>query len=110
MPIEAVGHYGLVSRALTLRLHLLLWAICALASSAVSLTLWILTIACIPLYGVWVGIPLSLTAVWLTRRVAGIHRRVYTSLFGLDLPEPYLVPDRPGIVAVLRTALRDPAT
>jgi signal transduction histidine kinase len=110
VPGRYVGHYGLVTSALTRRLQLLLWSIGALASSAVTLTLWILTVVSIPLYGVWIGIPLSLATIWLTRRVAGLHRRVYTALFGYDLPAPYLVPERGGITGLLRTTLRDPAT
>jgi signal transduction histidine kinase len=109
-PTAGVGHYEQVTRLLTRRLQLLLWAIGALASSAVTLTLWILTVVSLPLYGVWVGIPLSLATVWATRQVAGLHRRAYGVLFGYDLPSPYLVPDRRGVLGLLRTTLRDPAT
>ena len=110
MRAARIGQYGRVTRSLNRRLQLLLWSIGALVSSAVTLVLWILTVVSIPLYGVWIGIPMSLVVIWLTRRVAGIHRRVNTALFGYDLPEPYLVPGRPGLVALLRTILRDPAT
>jgi signal transduction histidine kinase len=108
--IDVIGHYGRVTHALTRRLQLLLWSVGALVSSAVTLALLILTVIAFPLYGVWIGIPLSLAVIWLTRRIAGLHRRVYAALFGYDLPEPYLVPARQGIVGLLRTTLRDPAT
>ncbi len=92
------------------RVRLLAWAGAALALSAVSTVLAVLTLTAIPLFGVWIGIPLLLGTVWVTRRVLGLHRRVYAALFGYRLPAPYLVPDRPGVVPLLRTTLRDPAT
>ncbi|MEO6700362.1 MAG: histidine kinase [Jatrophihabitantaceae bacterium] len=97
-------------RQLTIRLVLLLWGIAALVSSALSLALWILTVTSLVLYGVWIGIPLSLAAIWLTRQLAGLHRRCYTILFGYQLPVPYLPVAQQGVVALVRTTLRDPAT
>ncbi len=96
--------------ALTRRLQLLLWAVCALLTSALSAVLWILTVVSLALYGVVVGVPLSLAAIWMTRQVAGVHRWAYRILFGHDLPPPYLVPAQPGVVALVVTTLRDPAT
>ena len=99
-----------MTSALIHRLQLLLLSVGAIASSAVTLTLFVLTVVSIPLYGVWIGIPLSIATIWLTRRAAGLHRHVYTTLFGYDLPAPYLTPERRGVVGLLRTTLRDPAT
>ena len=103
-------HDGRVSAAVTRRAQLLLWSIAAVASSACSLTLWILTAVALPLFGVWVGIPLLLAAVWLTRRLAGAHRLMYARLFGIALPSPYLHSRGSGLLQHLKTTLRDPAT
>lgn len=106
----SVRHDGGMSVELLRRVRLLAWACAALALSALSMTLAALTLISIPLFGVWLGIPLLLGTVWVTRRVLGLHRRVYATLFGDELPAPYLVPDRAGVVPLLRTTLRDPAT
>lgn len=97
-------------RTPTLRLRLLLWACLSLASAVFSLVVWLLSVAAIVLCAVWVGIPLLIGAVWLTRWTADLHRRVYGELLGRDLPSPYLSAGGPGAAALMRTTLRDPAT
>jgi len=109
-PVPIVGQDERVIRELTHRLWLLLWAIASVVLSAVSLVLWVLSLTAIPLFSVWVGIPMLMASEAATRVTANAHRRMYSVLLDRDLPVPYLPPSRPGITGRLRTMLRDPAT
>jgi hypothetical protein len=52
-----------VGRMWLRRLRMLGWAVVMTASSAVCLVLFIVTVVAIPLFTVWVGIPMLLLAV-----------------------------------------------
>ncbi|MHA3702171.1 sensor histidine kinase [Jatrophihabitans sp. YIM 134969] len=92
------------------RVRLLVAALAALVSSVLSFVLGTATVVALPLFGVWVGLPLFAGCVWATRRLTGVTRQVLAARYGYDLPVPYLRPGGEGVVAALRTTLRDPAT
>jgi signal transduction histidine kinase len=97
-------------RGLLWRLRLVAWAIALVALSSVSLVLLILTIVATALISVWVGIPMLLATVAITRPVAAVYRRFVGDVLGTRVDSPYLDARAGGIFAQLRAVVADPAT
>lgn len=87
-------------------LRLLGWTFALLALSLpASLPLFALTLVGLPLVGAFgVGIPLVLGAVWLTRRLADLHRWIFAGVLDVRIRRPY--PPWPGEVS---WTIRSPA-
>jgi signal transduction histidine kinase len=99
-----------VGRMWLRRLRMLGWALVLTVSSAACLALFIVTAVAIALISVWVGIPMLLLAVALTRPLAQLSRRFAGDLLGTPIESPYAKLPGGGILARLRTVARDPAT
>ncbi|GAB3209975.1 sensor histidine kinase [Marinactinospora thermotolerans] len=63
---------------------------------------------------VWIGLPLLLVSLTLTRGLADVHRTIAGQLLGEPIPRPYLpTPASQGVSGITRrvaVVLRDPAT
>jgi hypothetical protein len=89
-----------VISALKLRMHLLWWAPVVTAFAAVSLVLFVLTVAGSALIVVWVGIPLLLAALAAARPLAQFYRRRLTYLDGKGvIDSPYLTSPHGNLLA-----------
>jgi signal transduction histidine kinase len=99
-----------VIRGLLWRLRMVAWALTLVALSAVSLVLLILTVVGTALIVVWVGIPLLLATVAITRPIAQIYRRFVGDALGARVESPYVDAKGGGVFARLRAVFADPAT
>jgi signal transduction histidine kinase len=95
---------------LTHRLRLFGWALVGLPLAAVSLVLFILTVVGTALVSVWVGIPMLLGVIAVTRPLANLHRRYAGALSGRVISPPYLAPREGNWLRRLRGWAVDPAT
>jgi signal transduction histidine kinase len=92
------------------RLNQLGWSLVLLLAAAVGAalaTLWLTSVAVVPLGA---GIPLTLLATVLVRWFAGLHRGWAADRLGEPVERSYLAPPRPGWWSRLWTVLRDPAS
>jgi signal transduction histidine kinase len=92
------------------RLRLLGSALVLSAFSLVGLALLILAVFSVALIPAWVGVPLTLGAVALLRRFAGLHRARAARLLGVEIGRPYRPPAQRGLFGRLKVIARDPAT
>src|SRR6478672_10621391 len=72
------------------RLQLLLWSGATLGLSTASLVLFVLTAAGAALITVWVGVPILIVTIGLTRGLADVRRRHSGALAGRRIGSPYL--------------------
>ncbi len=86
------------------------WAVLLVVLSSISLVLLILTIVSTALIAVWIGIPMLLLTVAITRPIAGVYRRFVGDVLGPPIESPYLDAKAGGIFAQLRAVVADPAT
>jgi signal transduction histidine kinase len=99
-----------VISALKLRMHLLWWAPVVTAFAAVSLVLFVLTVAGSALIVVWVGIPLLLAALAAARPLAQFYRRRLTYIDGKGvIDSPYLTSPHGNLLVRVLALFRDPA-
>ena len=91
------------------RLRLLVWAVQSVVLSACTLTLFVLTAAGTGLITVWVGIPILILTIGLTRRLAE-HRRRVTLSRPAPIESPYLrIPEGGGPLTRIGALAADPA-
>ena len=96
--------------ALKLRVRLLWWAPVVTVFAAVSLVMFILTVTGSALIVVWVGIPILLAAMAVTRPIAQFYRRRLTHIDGKGIIEsPYLAPRSGNLLIRVQALFRDPA-
>src|SRR5919198_426486 len=99
-----------VISALKLRVRLLWWAPVVTVFAAVSLVMFILTVTGSALIVVWVGIPILLPAMAVTRPIAQFYRRRLTHIDGKGIIEsPYLAPRSGNLLIRVQALFRDPA-
>ena len=99
-----------MGRGVLWRLRLVGWAVLLVALSAVCLVLLISTIVGTALIAVWVGIPMLLATVAITRPIAQVYRHFVGEALGSRIESPYLDASANGIFARLRAVVLDPAT
>ncbi|PRX98704.1 sensor histidine kinase [Allonocardiopsis opalescens] len=86
------------------------WTVPLTALAVLGLAVWVLSVATGVLVALWVGIPLVLLCVVMTRRLADLHRAWASEVLGRPIGRPYLpVPPR-GSVSSLKAIAGDPAT
>ena len=91
------------------RVRMLLWSGATVATSAASLVLFIVAALGAGLITVWVGIPILVVTIGLTRVLAE-HRRAYSgTLIGRSIPTPYLRRPSGSPVARIGALAVDPA-
>jgi signal transduction histidine kinase len=71
------------------RLRQLGWSAVLLALTVPALVLFSTTLTGLPLMVVGVGVPLVLGGVFLTRRLADLHRRIFGRALGVEIARPY---------------------
>jgi signal transduction histidine kinase len=98
-----------VANDLTRRFRLLWWAVTAIPLSATSLVLFILTAVGTCLIAVWVGIPVLVVTIGLTRGLARHRRRRIEAMTGNPLESPYLKQPTGGPIARVGGLAVDPA-
>ncbi|TDC77333.1 sensor histidine kinase [Micromonospora sp. KC606] len=92
------------------RLELLGWLLPLIGTSAAAAVLLSTTLASLALVSVWLGIPLFIGSVWLTRQAANPFRWICTRVLGVVIRRPYR-PWAPGHLGRKWLGLvRDPAT
>jgi signal transduction histidine kinase len=101
---------GAVLRAFTHRLRLLTMSVAEIVLCALSLVLFVLTVVSLALITVWVGVPMLLATLALTRPLADLHRRYAGGLLGVPIEQAYLRASGLNLLRRLRTVLRDRAT
>ncbi len=100
---------GGVRRELALRSRLLWISVVSIFLTALSLVLFVFAVVDFVLIAVWIGIPLLVKEVAVTRWLAGLHRRYAGGLLGEQIETPYLqVPDG-SLLVRMRAILTDPA-
>jgi signal transduction histidine kinase len=92
------------------RLRLLGWALAMLPLSVASLVLFVFTVVGAALVTVWVGVPMLLATIALTRPLANLHRRWAGAFTGRAIDVPYLAPAPGGWLGRLRGEVLDPAS
>jgi signal transduction histidine kinase len=103
-------HRSLAQRPLAWRLSLVGWTFPLLALTVAGFGLLQATVIALPFVVMWVGIPLVIAFVWLTRWVADAYRWISTRVLGVPIRRPYR-PWAPGHIGrKLIGILRDPAT
>nr|MDT0660790.1 sensor histidine kinase [Micromonospora sp. DSM 115978] len=92
------------------RLELLGWLLPLIGTSAAAVVLFSTTLTSLALVSVWLGIPLFIGSVWLTRQLANPYRWICTRVLGVPIRRPY----RPWVAGHPGRAwlglVRDPAT
>jgi len=92
------------------RLELLGWLLPLIGTTAAAAVLLNTTLVALALVSVWLGIPLFIGSVWLTRLAADSYRWICTRVFGVAIRRPYR-PWAPGHLGRKWLGLvRDPAT
>jgi signal transduction histidine kinase len=98
-----------VRRELALRSRLLGISVVSIFLTTLSLVLFVLAVADLVLIAVWIGIPLLVKEVAITRWLTALHRRYAGGLLGEQIESPYLhVPDG-SLLVRMRAILADPA-
>jgi signal transduction histidine kinase len=100
---------GVVRAELTHRLRLLAISVVSIFLAAFSLILFVLAVTDLVLIAVWVGIPLLVKEVALTRWLASLHRRYAGALLGEVIESPYLLIPEGNLLVRTRAILADPA-
>ncbi|HZZ96396.1 MAG TPA: sensor domain-containing protein [Jatrophihabitantaceae bacterium] len=104
-----MGQDGDVRKELALRSRLLGISVVSIFLTTLSLVLFVLAVADFVLIAVWVGIPLLVKEVAVTRSLTALHRRYAGGLLGEQIETPYLhVPDG-SLLVRMRAILADPA-
>jgi signal transduction histidine kinase len=91
-------------------MHLLWWALESVATSTVSLVLFIVTITGLALLTVWVGIPILIVSITFTRAMAARRRRYVGAFRDAPIPAPYLRVPEASLLTRLAALGTDPAT
>ncbi|MCW2496175.1 histidine kinase [Jatrophihabitans sp.] len=92
------------------RVNLLWWAVQSVATSVISLVLFIYTAVALALVTVWVGIPMLGVTIRLTRMMARRRRRYVGGFLGSPLESGYLEPAPGSLLARILALVLDPAT
>jgi signal transduction histidine kinase len=100
---------GTVLTEMRRRLQLLLWSGATLGLSTASLVLFVLTAAGAGLITVWVGVPILIVTIGLTRGLANVRRRHSGALTGRRIGSPYLRPPTGSPVTRIGALAVDPA-
>jgi signal transduction histidine kinase len=107
--LRVVRQDGVVLNELRHRLRLLLWSCATLGLTVASLVLFVLTITGTALVIVWIGIPILLVTISLTKGLANLRRRYSGGLAGRELPSPYLRRHGGGLLSRIAKLAADPA-
>ncbi len=91
------------------RLQTLRFAVCSIALSAASLVLFITTVLGAALVVVWVGIPIFVVSVGLTRKLADHRRARVGALLSTPVESPYLREPEGNLLVRARLLAADPA-
>jgi signal transduction histidine kinase len=100
---------GTVFREFVVRSRLLAISFVSLFLCTLSLVLFVLSIADLVLIAVWVGIPLLIKEIAVTRWLSGVHRKYAGGLLGEPIDVPYLRIPEGGVLVRARAILADPA-
>jgi signal transduction histidine kinase len=100
---------GGVGAALRNRLRLLAMSVVSIVLTAFSLALFVLSVTDLVLMSVWIGIPLLVKEVALTRWLTALHRRYAGALLGEPIESPYLRVPEGNLLVRARAILTDPA-
>jgi signal transduction histidine kinase len=100
---------GQVRTELANRLRLLAMSVVSIFLAAFSLALFVFAVADLVLIAVWVGIPLLVKEVAVTRWLTALHRRYAGGLLGEQIDSPYLHLPEGNLLVRLRAILADPA-
>jgi signal transduction histidine kinase len=96
--------------ALRQRLRMLGWTFALLALTVAGFGLLIVTLQAVPYAVLWVGIPLTVGAVWLTRRVTDAFRWIAASVLDVPIRRPYRPWPKGHIGRKFMGLVSDPAT
>ena len=91
------------------RLRLLAMSVVSIFLTALSLVLFVMSVVDLVLLVVWIGIPLLVKEVALTRWLTALHRRYAGGLLGETIETPYLRVPSAGLLVRTRAILADPA-
>lgn len=92
------------------RLRLVGWSFVFVFLTPVSIVLFCVSVTSGGLVVAWIGIPVVLTCVAMTRRFTDVYRRWSGRVMGIDIPRPYQpLPDK-GVLLKLNAIRKDPAT
>jgi signal transduction histidine kinase len=97
-------------RALAYRLKLVGWTFPLLGLTVAGFGLLLSTWLALPYVLVWVGIPVVIACVWLTRKVTGAYRWISTNVVGVPIRRPYRPWARGHIGRKLIGLSQDPAS
>lgn len=92
------------------RLRMLGWTFPLLGLTVGGFGLLVVTLQAVPYALLWVGIPLTVAAVWLTRRVTDAFRWISASVLEVPIRRPYRPWPEGHIGRQFVALVRDPAT
>lgn len=91
------------------RLTMLLWSAATVGTSTASLALFVAVATGTGLIMVWVGLPVLVAALAMTRGLAEHRRRHSAALIGRTIESPYLRPPAGGLFTKIAALATDPA-
>ena len=91
------------------RVRMVSWAVESIVLSTLSLTLFITTVLGAALVVVWVGIPLLVASIGVTRWLADLRRRRVGAILGTPIDSPYLRGPEGNAQTRFRALVSDPA-
>jgi signal transduction histidine kinase len=100
---------GVVRTELNHRLRLLTMSVVSIFLTTFSLLMFVLSVVDLVLIAIWIGIPLLVKEVAVTRWLTGLHRRYAGALLGETIATPYLRVPEGNLLVRTRAILADPA-